>query len=98
MINRALRLIRVFHDMPQRELAERLQISTSYLSEIEKGPKQPTLELLKKYSATFSLPLSSILFFAEEIEHPSKAKPSWLPSKILAILEFIDARAGEKED
>ena len=84
--------------MPQRVLAERLEISNSYLSEIEKGHKPPNLELLKKYSSIFSLPLSSILFFAEEIEQPSKAKPSWLPSKILAILEFVDARAGETED
>jgi transcriptional regulator with XRE-family HTH domain len=84
--------------MPQRELAERLEISNSYLSEIEKGHKQPNLELLRKYSTIFSLPLSSIVFFAEEIETPSKSKPSWLPSKILAILEFVDARTSEKDN
>ena len=36
----ALRLVRVFHDMSQTALAERLGISKSYLSEIEKGEKE----------------------------------------------------------
>lgn len=36
MLSEALRLIRVFHDMKQTELAQRLGISKSYLSEIEK--------------------------------------------------------------
>ena len=37
MLSEALRLIRVFHDMKQTELADRLSISKSYLSEIEGG-------------------------------------------------------------
>ena len=68
MQHEALRLVRVFHDMNQTTLAERLQISKSYLSEIESGKKQVTLELLQKYADTFGMPLSSLLFFAEQVE------------------------------
>ena len=37
MLSEALRLIRVFHDLKQTELADRLGVSKSYLSEIESG-------------------------------------------------------------
>lgn len=48
MLNEALRLIRIFHDTSQKDMAARLQISPPYLSEIEAGKKEPTLQLLRK--------------------------------------------------
>ncbi|MFC1754422.1 helix-turn-helix transcriptional regulator [Thermoproteota archaeon] len=62
MINESLRLIRVFHDLRTTELAKKLDISPSYLSEIENGKKSPSMELLKKYSVVFKVSASSILF------------------------------------
>ena len=68
MNNEALRLLRVFHDYKSKDLAEKLKISQSYLSEIENGKKVPTLDLLEKYSQLFNLKLSSLIFFSEELE------------------------------
>ncbi|MEY4765257.1 MAG: hypothetical protein RI907_1930, partial [Pseudomonadota bacterium] len=45
MLNEALRLVRAYHDMSQSELSVQLGISNSFLSEIESGKKQPTLDL-----------------------------------------------------
>ena len=56
MINEALKLIRVFHDLRQFELAEHLKVSKSHISEIESGTKTPSLELMEKYSAEFRIP------------------------------------------
>ncbi len=56
MLSEALRLIRVFHDMSQRDLAARLGIGTPYLSEIEAGKKEPTLQLLRRYATEFKMP------------------------------------------
>lgn len=39
MINRALKTIRLYHNLKQSELADNLCISKSYLSEIESGKK-----------------------------------------------------------
>lgn len=91
MLHRALRLMRVFHDLSQKDLAEKLDISKSYLSEIESGKKQPTLLLLDRYSEAFDIPVSSIMFFSEHIgEKPSHKKlKTAISSKILKILEFI---------
>lgn len=71
MINQALKKIREFHNMKQYELANTIGISNSYLSEIESGKKSPSLELLKKYSEVFDIPVSSLIYFSEELEKPT---------------------------
>lgn len=96
MLNEALRLIRVFHDMKQNEAATSLGISKSYLSEIEKGHKEPTLELLRNYERTFQVPLSSILFFSENINRPIPYEQarSFVAGKILNLMRYLEQKAG----
>ena len=96
MLNEALRLIRVFYDITQRDMAARLQIAPSYLSEIESGKKEPTLTLLKRYSGELKIPMSSILFFAEHMEDGQAATKlkTAVSEKVLALLRFIAARSG----
>ncbi|MEH2289154.1 helix-turn-helix transcriptional regulator [Nostoc sp.] len=96
MLSEALRLIRVFHDLTQKELAEKLGISKSYISEIESGKKTPTLELLNRYSEFFDIPVSSIMFFSESLNKDIKTEKlrTFVSSKILAILKFIAERSG----
>jgi len=67
-LSEALRLLRSYHDVSQIQLASDLSISRSYLSEIESGKKQPSLDLLKAYALRFSVPLSAILLFSEAVE------------------------------
>lgn len=43
-----LKLIRQFHNIKQGQLASAIGISNSYLSEIESGKKEVTMDLLKK--------------------------------------------------
>lgn len=94
MLSEALRLIRVYHDLKQQELAEKLEISKSYLSEIENGKKTPTIDLIEKYASQFGIPASSILFFSENLEDPSKAAKvkGAIASKVLRFLQFVEAR------
>ena len=99
MINEALRLIRVFHDLKQNELADRLGVSKSYLSEIEKGTKVPSLEVIQKYADEFNVPVSSIMFFAEELPNARSGQKirSKIAGKVLNILQFIDRKADAEE-
>lgn len=94
MLNKALKIIRTFHDISQSELSGRLGISNSYLSEIESGKKQPSIEILTKYSDNFDIPISSILFFSENLDNP---KPSdkirlHVAKRIMSILEWNQNR------
>lgn len=96
MLNEALRLIRVFHDVSQKDMAARLHIGAPYLSEIEAGKKEPTLQLLRKYAEEFRMPLSSILFFSEHMEDGASASRlrTNISGKVLALLKFIAERSG----
>jgi len=95
MLYRALRLLRTYHQLNQQELAKKLEISNSYLSEIEKGVKTPTVELLQKYSTIFKMPLSTILLFSESLDSdkkPSSKVRTAAADKVLKLLEWIEDR------
>jgi transcriptional regulator with XRE-family HTH domain len=96
MLNEALRLILVYHDITQKDAASRLQISAPYLSEIETGKKEPTMAVLRKYSENFGIPMLSILFFSEHMEdgRPTSRLKTAISSKVLSLLQFIAARSG----
>ena len=95
MINEALRLIRVFHDLKQVEAAARLGISKSYISEIERGDKTPSLDLIEKYSSVFKMPVSAIMFFAEELPHAKGGERvrSKIAGKVIDILRFVEKKS-----
>ncbi len=97
MLNEALRLIRVYHDMKQNEAADRLGISKSYLSEIENGKKEPSLDLLRRYETAFDIPTSSIMFFSENLgEPPAREKARmFVASKIVRLMQFLEERSGK---
>jgi transcriptional regulator with XRE-family HTH domain len=96
MLGEALRLIRVYHDLKQREAAERLGVSTSYISEIERGTKTPTLDVVGRYSKEFDIPVSSIMFFSESLAQggPMDTARTFVAGKVLALMQFLEARAG----
>ena len=90
----ALRLVRVFHDMSQTELAGRLGISKSYLSELERGEKKKiTLDLLERYAQNFNIPASSLVFFAEQVdEGKTEHVRTAIAGKVVKMLEWMSAK------
>ena len=96
MLGEALRLIRVYHDLKQKHAAERLGMSTSYISEIEKGVKVPTLDIIERYSKIFDIPVSSIMFFSENLDQRGNYDNarSFVAGKVLALMQFLEARSG----
>ena len=99
MIGEALRLIRVFHDLKQNQIAERLGLSTSYVSEIERGQRTPTLETIERYARVFEMPASSIMFFAENLNDPKGSDKArvFVAGKVLALMRFLEAKAANAD-
>lgn len=99
MLNKALKLIRSYYDISQSELSSQLGLSNSYLSEIESGKKQPSIEILTKYSDYFDIPLSSILFFSESLDKPRPTDQLrvGMAKTIISLLEWNEARNAAKE-
>lgn len=91
MLNKALRLIRLYWGLSQAEMAERLDVSQSLVSEVERGTKSVTLNLLERYSAALDIKMSKLLFFAEEIEGEPPATRGKLlfAGKTLKLLEKL---------
>tara|TARA_B100001057_G_scaffold415582_1_gene433153 strand:- start:606 stop:923 length:318 start_codon:yes stop_codon:yes gene_type:complete len=99
MFDRALKLVRQYHRLNQVQMANKLNISPSYLSEIEKGKKTPSIELLEKYASIIGIPVSSLVFLAEELESGDSKVKSVVVDKALRILEWIadsEQESGKK--
>lgn len=100
MIGEALRLLRIFNGYKSVELAEKLEISQSYVSEIENNKKQPTMEILDKYASVFDMKKSTLMLFAESLEKDAtiqknqKQRVALAGMKLLKILEKV----GNLED
>ena len=95
----ALRLLRIFKGYKSAELAKKLELSQSYVSELENGKKQPTMEVLDKYAKVFEMKKSTLMLFAEslegeEIKNDKKQRIARAGMKLLKILEKV----GEFED
>ncbi len=67
---KALKLLRELHSINQVSLGDTLDLSPSYISDLEAGKRTPSLEVLESYSDFFSVPLSSIFALAETIHKP----------------------------
>ena len=101
MLNNALRLIRVYHNLSQTETATKLGMSKSYLSEIENGQKKATIKTLEKYCRAFNLPMSSIMFFAEKsdgVGYSAGMAQSNIARKALKMLDWIATIAEENDE
>lgn len=90
----ALRLLRIFNGYKSTELAKKLELSQSYVSELENGKKQPTMEVLDKYAKVFEMKKSTLMLFAEslegeEIKNDKKQRIARYGMKLLKILEKV---------
>lgn len=90
--------MRVYHDLTQTQLSYELGVSNSFISEIESGRKQPTLDLLSKYSKKFDVPVSSLLFFSEQLDSgkPTDKVRVTLAKKIVALLGWVENRRDKR--
>jgi transcriptional regulator with XRE-family HTH domain len=79
-------------------MAKYLDISPSYLSEIENGKKAPSLNIINKYAVKFNTTSSSILFFSEKIEKEQESNnfKNFIAKKTLEFLVGIE-NEGKKE-
>ena len=93
-VDKALKILRTSHDFNQKDLAKKLGISKSYLSEIESCKKTPPIKLIANYAEVFEIPVSSIFFLAENINvNDSTEINSFVSPKIIALIKFLVQRS-----
>ena len=101
-VHKALKLTRKFHRLTQEELAVKLGISKSYLSQIESEKRTVSLELLEKYQQEFGIPVSNLLLFSEALENNSRLEKGRVKvaRKLLRIASWLfgeDQEGGHME-
>lgn len=75
-ISKALKELRKQTVFTQKEFADKLGITQTYLSLLESGKKTPSMDLVQVYSQLMKMPLAVILWRSvnEKDVHPSKKK------------------------
>lgn len=100
MLNEALRLVRVYHDMSKAELARALGFSRSFITEIEAGNRRVTMDTLERYSEYFDIPASSLMLFAEQANDADFYEKSRvrIAGKVLKMLDWLSTISYGKHD
>jgi transcriptional regulator with XRE-family HTH domain len=98
MINRALKLVRQYHRMSQAGLAEKLELSKSFVSELESGNRKPSIDVLERYADQFKLPLSSLMLFSEQLDEKDWQSRSrnFVASKVVNMLEWLEETSADE--
>lgn len=92
-ISRVLKCIRLYSKYNQKQLSILLGVSPSYICEIELGKKEPSFTILKNYSKTFDIPISTILLFSENYGNKPNKMIQLMCKKTLSLFEWIYANA-----
>ena len=96
-IGEVLKKLRLLYSVSAKDLAHDIDISPSYLSEIENSKKTPSLELLNKYSQIFEIKVSTIMLMAEDYsENKRKSKPEMFIQK--RLIKILNKHTDELEE
>lgn len=72
MLGDTLKRLRNIYGYSATEMSEKLGISNSYLSEIERGKKKASIDLLERYAEILDIRVSSLMRFSEEYDCAAK--------------------------
>ena len=72
-IGELLKKLRLIYSFKAVEVCSKLNISPSYLSEIEHNKRVPSLELLEEFAKLFDIKLSTLILISEEYAEMRKA-------------------------
>jgi transcriptional regulator with XRE-family HTH domain len=91
---KAFRVVRAAYGLQQAELAERVGISASQLSLIEKGKRQPSLRVIGNLGSATGIPTSLITLLASNPEEIANQDVSELARALLRLL--VSAPDGQQ--
>ncbi len=99
MIGDILKRLRTIYGYKANEMSTTLGISSSYLSELENNKKQPSLEILRKYSDIYGIKLSSLILLSENLDEAEKENQgdTFIRNLMLRLIEGMSKGISEKD-
>ena len=97
LLNEALLVARKYWGFTQAELAESMGVSQAMISDIERGSKAVSMDMLDRYSEALGIRRSQLLFFAEEFEGqpPARRGRMVIAEKTLSLLKRLKPISAE---
>lgn len=89
LLSKRIRYLRELKNWTQAMLAEKANVSRSYISELERGTREPTVGILKNIADAFQVPID--IFFDDTTFLPLAELSDMLPED---IREFINDQEG----
>lgn len=90
-----LRRIRREHQLTLMDLKERADLSVPYLSDLERGVVNPSIETLQKVATAYNMSVKELLSDVEEL---GESTPTSYPEEFAAFLDDPDYRDEINED
>ncbi len=91
-ISNAVKLCRTARDLSQKELAEKADISTSYVSLIEQGKRDVSVAMLEKIAAAMEMPVEALLFMAADKGKLANISNELASEISLSILQLLSVK------
>lgn len=88
-----LRIYRKRTGLSQEKFAEKCDLNETYIGDIERGAKNPSLATLEKLSVGLQIPLSQLL---DKIGTPFLEEDLVLPAELYAIMLELDTDKQKK--
>ena len=100
MIGDVLKRLRAIYGYKASEMSKMLNISPSYLSEIENCKKQPSLEHLRKYAEIFGIKLSSLILLSESYEEAEKEGrgAAMIRTMMMTLITGMSKSSGDRNE
>jgi len=98
-IGNAIKVCRTRRNLTQKELANRADLTTSYLSQVEQDKRDPTLSTLRSISRGLEVPLSILLFFGgdqDELFSIDKELAEKLSFTLLKLIKGAEVNGGQE--
>jgi transcriptional regulator with XRE-family HTH domain len=96
-IGRAIRFCRQQKGLTQPQLAERAALSSSYLSVLETGKRDPSLSSLQSIARGLGVPLSVLLFVAADPSDVETLTPEMHEKLAAATMKLLTASRDDRQ-
>jgi transcriptional regulator with XRE-family HTH domain len=94
-ISKALKLCRTQKGITKTELAEKADLSISYLSLLEQGKRDPNLSTINKLCIALNIPASIFMFLASDVNELNGISKELAEKISLTALQMMAANVNE---
>ena len=94
---KAIRIVRALADIPQRELARRLDVDPSLISLIEAGKRKPSRKFLERFATILGVPLHLLILLASGPGDSKVASPETLEKLAMELATLLFTKGDHEE-